>query len=107
MACSQWRVSRQEALKDANTAYGARTTRRGTKYEEALSPTRSSLAAYFYLANSYDNLYRPAGRARPQNDAVPEQGDRELQAGVRDESEDPKLKKLSLEYLVAAYGLTS
>ena len=68
------------AFKDANTLY------RQQDYRGAVDEVRRSadrlldgqgdctdpmlVASYFYLANSYDNLYRPARRGEANNDAL-------------------------------------
>ena len=94
----------QMAFKDANAAYGANDYKKAIdKYQEALGYNPNLSVAYFYLANSYDNLYKPAKKGQPENDA-------NLQKAVdyyKKASEsiaDPKLKKLSFQYLVSCYG---
>src|SRR5262245_3285326 len=59
--------------------------------------------AYFFLANSYDNMYRSARRGDATNDANMTKA---VEYYKRDAELDPdaKMKKLSLQYLVAAYG---
>ncbi|MCK7478262.1 MAG: hypothetical protein M0C28_13280 [Candidatus Moduliflexus flocculans] len=50
-------------------------------------------------------LQAAAARARPENDALPDQGDRELQEVPRDKETGPDAAEaLALEFLVAAYG---
>jgi tetratricopeptide (TPR) repeat protein len=91
------------AFKDANAAYQSGDYRKAAaKYEETLQRDPSLTSAYFYLANSYDNLYKPAKKG----DATNDQWLTKAVDGYRKAAEasaDPKLKKLSLEYLVAAY----
>ena len=94
----------QMAFKDANAAYGANDYKKAIdKYQEALGYNPNLSVAYFYLANSYDNLYKPAKKGQPENDS-------NLQKAVdyyKKASEsiaDPKLKKLSFQYLVSCYG---
>ena len=94
--CSKLNFFRgQMAFKDANAAYGANDYKKAVeKYQEALGYNPNLSSAYFYLANSYDNLYKPAKKGQPENDA-------NLQKAVdyyKKASEtiaDPKLKKLS------------
>jgi tetratricopeptide (TPR) repeat protein len=91
------------AFKDANAAYQSGDYRKAAaKYEEALQRDPSMSSAYFYLANSYDNLYKPARKGEQANDAWLQKAVDGYRKAAQ-ESEDPKLKKLSLEYLVAAY----
>ena len=54
------------AFKDANTLYSGQDYRAAAaKYEEAIAADPNLTAAYFFLGNSYDNLYRPARRGEP------------------------------------------
>ena len=69
-----------KAFKDGNKLYASeRFSRRGRSSTRRPSrPIRagelnscgtSPGCVYFYLANSYDNLYRPARKGEPNNDA--------------------------------------
>jgi tetratricopeptide (TPR) repeat protein len=91
------------AFKDANAAYQTNDYRKAAaKYEEAISRDPNFTDAYFYLANSYDNLYKPAKKGDATNDAYLTKAiENYKKAG--EQSTNPKLKKLALEYLVAAY----
>jgi Flp pilus assembly protein TadD len=91
------------AFKDANAAYQSGDYKKAAgKYEEALAQDSRLTSAYFYLANSYDNLYKPAKKGDAANDAnLTKAVEYYKKAG--EVSEDPKLKKLALEYLVATY----
>lgn len=91
------------AFKDANAAYQTNDYRKAAaKYEEAISRDPNFTDAYFYLANSYDNLYKPAKKGDATNDGYLTKAiDNYKKAG--EQSANPKLKKLALEYLVAAY----
>ena len=60
-------------------------------------------ATYFYVANSYDNLYKPVRRGEPENDAYLENAVRYYQIAA-DEILDPNMKRLSMQYLVSAFG---
>ena len=94
----------QMAFKDANAAYQTQDYKKAIeKYKEALGHKPDLAVAYFYLGNSYDNLYKPARKGEQANDA-------NLQEAVNyykkatETIEDPKLRKLSFEYLLASYG---
>jgi tetratricopeptide (TPR) repeat protein len=91
------------AFKDANVAYQANDYRKAAaKYEEAISRDPNFTDAYFYLANSYDNLFKPAKKGDATNDGYLTKAiENYKKAG--EQSSNPKLKKLALEYLVAAY----
>ena len=94
----------QMAFRDANAAYQTQDYRKAIeKYKEALVHKPDLAVAYFYLGNSYDNLYKPARKGEEANDA-------NLQEAVTyyrkatETVDDPKLRKLSFEYLLATYG---
>ena len=104
LGCGQFSgLKAKMALKDANAAYGTQDYRKAIpKYEEAISLDPKLTQAYFYLANSYDNLWKPAKKGEAANDALLTKAIDGYKTAA-EKSEDPKLKKLSLEYLVAAY----
>jgi len=58
-------------FREANAAYQAQNYQKAIElYEETLRLDPSLTQVYFYLANSYDNLYRPGLReADPANEA--------------------------------------
>ena len=58
---------------------------------------------YFYVANSYDNLYKPIRRGESENDAYLEDAVKYYRR-ASEEIMDPELKKLSMQYLVAVFG---
>jgi tetratricopeptide (TPR) repeat protein len=104
-ACSKVAMLKgQMAFKDANAAYQSQDYKKAiAKYQEALKNNPELSYAYFYLANSYDNLYKPARKGEPENDA-------NLQKAIdyykkaTETIQEPKLRKLSYEYLLASYG---
>ena len=60
----------QMAFKDANAAYQTQDYKKAIeKYKEALEHKPDLSMAYFYLGNSYDNLYKPARKGEAANDA--------------------------------------
>lgn len=61
------------------------------------------LAAYFFLGNAYDNLYKPARQGEPENDALMKKAIENYTIAA-ERARDPLIKRRSLEYLVAAYG---
>jgi tetratricopeptide (TPR) repeat protein len=109
--CSQYSgLKAKRTFRDANGLYQSSDYKAAAaKYEEVTALDTETLnrfnltPAYFFLANSYDNLYRGAKKGDQTNDdymikAVENyKKDAELDP-------DPKMKKLSLQYLVAAYG---
>lgn len=105
-------VRAMKAFKDGNKAYAASDWRAAVaKYEEAaqLSANDPSCewcpAIYFYLGNSYDNMYRPARKGEPANDALLQKAvdNYKLASEKLTEETQPK-RSLALEFLVAAYG---
>jgi len=91
------------AFKDANAAYQSGDYKKAAaKYEEAVAQDPKLTPVYFYLANSYDNLYKPAKKGEAENDAYLKKAV-DFYKKASEISEDPKLRKLSLEYLVATY----
>jgi tetratricopeptide (TPR) repeat protein len=105
--CGKYSYSNLKAMKsfkDANTQYAAQEWKRAAeKYEQALAANPDLVTAYFFLGNSYDNLYKPSRVGEPENDAYMQKAvDNYKKAASRET--DPKMRKLAMEYLVAAYG---
>jgi len=105
-------IRAMKAFKDGNKAYAASDWRVAiNKYEEASQLTANDTscewcpAIYFYLANSYDNMYRPARKGEPANDALMQKAvdNYKLASEKLTEESQPK-RSLALEFLVAAYG---
>jgi tetratricopeptide (TPR) repeat protein len=99
-----------KAFKEANEHYRAQRWREAAeRYEASLAAqpdfeTNPNLsAAYFFLGNSYDNLYKPARKGEAENDQLLTKAIENYKQAAEKE-QDPKIKKLALEYLVAAYG---
>ena len=73
--CGQYALLQaRKAWKDANQLYRAQDYQRASaKYEEIITSLPDGLpdelkAAYFFLGNSYDNLYKPSRKGEPEND---------------------------------------
>ena len=61
----------QKAYKDANELYkGSDWKDAAAKYEYVLQQDPSRTEVYFFLANSYDNAYKPSRAGEADNDAV-------------------------------------
>jgi tetratricopeptide (TPR) repeat protein len=94
----------RQAVKEAYTLYQQQNYRAATaKFEEAIALNPDEKAAYFYLANSYDNLYKPSRRGEAENDGFLSKAV-EYYRKAADVDPDTKMRKLALEYLVSAYG---
>ena len=99
-------VRAMKAFKDGNKAYTASDWRAAAeKYERAAELDPNNAAIYFYLANSYDNMYRPARKGEASNDALLQKAvdNYKLASDKLTEETVPK-RSLALEFLVAAYG---
>jgi Tfp pilus assembly protein PilF len=91
-----------QAFKDANRLYQQQDySRAAEKYEEAVQLDPSLPGVYSYLANSYDNLYRPSRKGESQNDEWLRRAVENYRKSA-DIDKDPRLKKLAREYLIAA-----
>jgi tetratricopeptide (TPR) repeat protein len=103
--CSQVNMLKAKmAFKDANALYQGQDYKAAAeKYEEAVTLDPSLGDAFFFLGNSYDNMYRPTKRGDAANDGYLTKAIDYYKKSAESAS-DPKIKKLSLEYLVAAYG---
>jgi tetratricopeptide (TPR) repeat protein len=107
-------VRAMKAFKDGNKLYAANDYREAAeKYEEAIqldpedninSCGASPGCVYFYLGNSYDNIYRPTRKGEPNNDAYLEKAIANYKLASEKITNDPKMRTLALQYLVAAYG---
>jgi tetratricopeptide (TPR) repeat protein len=102
-----------KAFKSANQAYQQQDYKKAsTLYEEAVASapdSRPAQQSYFFLGNSYDNLYKPSRKGEADNDQLLQKAVQNYQKAAEKLAasqfpEDRKLGKLSLEYLVAAYG---
>ena len=103
--CTQFGVLKaRKAFKEANLLYQQQDYKRAAeKYEEVVANDPAMSTAYFYLANSYDNLYKPSRKGEAENDAYLTKAV-EAYRKAADGDPDTKMRKLALEYLVAAYG---
>jgi tetratricopeptide (TPR) repeat protein len=103
-------IKAKKAFKSANQAYQAQDYKKAAGfYEEAVAADPNLAQAYFYLGNSYDNLYKPSKKGEPENDALLTKAVENYQKAAEklsasDNPADKKLGTLSLQYLVASYG---
>jgi predicted Zn-dependent protease len=103
----------RKAYKDANAAYQTQDYKKAAElYKvtvEADPDAKETLPAYFFLANSLDNMYKPSKKGDPANDQLMQDAVKNYQIAAdkltaADNADYKKLGKLSLQYLVAAYG---
>src|SRR3954447_4075560 len=93
-----------KAFKHATAKYAAQDWKDAVvKYEEALKNDPNYNAAHFYLANSYDNMYKPARKGEAQNDSYIQKAIEHYKIAA-EKDPVPATRKLALQYLVAAYG---
>jgi tetratricopeptide (TPR) repeat protein len=112
--CGQVNVIKaRKAFKTANQNYQSQEYKKAAEaYEDAIAadPDNADIqSAYFFLGNSYDQQYKPSKKGEAANDALMQKAvenytraAERLSASAK--PEDKKLGKLSLDYLVAAYG---
>lgn len=111
-ACGQYSISNIRALKsfkDANDQYKKQEYKSAVEgYEEALriNPDFYGIT-YFFLGNSYDNLYKPTHAGEAENDAYLQKAvENYTLATQRIKDSEPQaaaIRKLAYEYLIADY----
>jgi tetratricopeptide (TPR) repeat protein len=99
-----------KAFKEANDHYrGSRWREAADRYEAVIAANPNTeaapdfLAAYFFLGNSYDNLWKPARKGEPENDALMTKAI-ENYTKAAELSKDALIRRRSMEYIVAAYA---
>jgi tetratricopeptide (TPR) repeat protein len=105
-ACGQLANLRaRQSLKDANALYQSANYKEAVaKYEEVIQRDPNiNTVVYFYLGNSYDNLYKPSSKGGGPNPDMLTKAIANYKIDIERE-QDPKMKKLSLQYLASAYG---
>jgi len=105
VGCSQLGVLKgRKAFKEANVLYAQQDFKKAAeRYEVVVANDPSYSTAYFYLGNSYDQLFKPSRKGEAQNDLYLKKAIDNYRK-CADMEKDPLLRKRSLEYLVNAYG---
>jgi tetratricopeptide (TPR) repeat protein len=107
VGCGQYSYAKlkgKKLFRDANMLYTQQDYKRAAQaYEETLQSDPDLVTAYFFLGNSYDNMYRPTHAGEKENDAYLQKAIENYKISAERDT-DPKMKKLALEYLVNAYG---
>ena len=105
--CGQYSYAKlrgKKIFRDANAMYQQQDYKRAAElYQEVLTADPDLVTAYFFLGNSLDNLYKPSRVGEKENDSYLQRAIENYKIAAERET-DPKMKKLALEYLVAAYG---
>jgi tetratricopeptide (TPR) repeat protein len=103
-------LSAVKSFKDGNADYARKDWKRAAeKYEEvvtreaAIQQIPQLATAYFFLGNSYDQLYKPGKQGDATNDAYIQKAIENYRKAA-DKNTDKAWKKSALEYLAAAYG---
>lgn len=112
-ACGQYSISNIRALKafkEGNELY------RKQDYKNAIDSYQRALEynpefwgiTYFFIGNSYDNLYKTAKKGDPTNDGYLLKAIENYKLAIKKikdtDQEGPAFRKRSYEWLVAAYG---
>lgn len=101
-----------KAYKAGNVAYQSQDYKTAAEQYElaiAASPDLQNGEPYFFLGNSYDNMYKPSRKGEPDNDVLLDKAVTNYEIAAQKLSaapteQDKKLGNLALQYLVAAYG---
>ena len=96
-----------KAFKDANVAYQAQDWKKAVdRYEDAIAANpdlnAGGVTPYFFLANSYDNLYKPARAGEAENDKFIQKAIENYKISAQKDT--GQMRTRAMEYLVAAYG---
>src|SRR5213593_2623958 len=106
-------IQARKAFKSANQAYQQQDFKKASEfYEEAIKAapdTQVAHESYFFLGNSYDNLFKPSKRGEKDNDDLRQKAVQNYQLAAEklslsNDAQDKLLGRRSLEYLVASYG---
>lgn len=109
VACSKAAgVKAMMSFKQANQAYQHQDYKKAASlYEDTVQADPNLAQVYFFLGNSYDNLHKP-GVKSAANDQYLAKAVQNYQLAAEklssDKPDEVKLKGLTLQYLVAAYG---
>jgi tetratricopeptide (TPR) repeat protein len=94
----------QKAYKEANQLYQASQWKdAAAKYETAIASDPNKAEIFFYLGNCYDNMYKPSRQGEAENDAYIQKAIANYEKSAERDPK-PEMRKLALQYLVAAYG---
>jgi tetratricopeptide (TPR) repeat protein len=112
-ACGKYSIGNLRALKafqDANVKYQKGEFKAAVDdYERVVKYNPDLGLAYFFLGNSYDNLYKAAKKGEPENDAYLPKAVENYKKAIdklagQTENRAPVIRNLSFQYLIAAYG---
>lgn len=110
--CGRYSISNLRAVKsfkDGSEAYKKSDFAKASDlFEESVKYLGDQGVVYFFLANSYDQQWKPARKGEPANDAFMEKAVQNYQLAIDklngDTENDKKYRQYSYEYMIAAYG---
>jgi len=97
-------LAARKNIKEAHELYKASKWKEAaTAYEAAVSADPTLQGAHFFLANSYDNLYKPSRAGETENDEYMQKAI-EWYKKAAEKEPDAIYRQRAMQYLVAAYG---
>lgn len=112
-ACGRYSISNIRSLKafqDANKLYMKTDYKAAiVRYEDAIRLNPELGFAYFFLGNSYDNMYKPTRKGETENDSYLVKATEHYRVAIeklRNASTDKEkeCRNRAFQYLIAAYG---
>ena len=110
VGCGQFgKLKASKHFKDANALYAQQDYRgAAAEYKSAIEADPSLNEAYFFLANSYDNLYKPARKGNELNDSYLQDALKNYKVAadklVEQDEETKLLRKRTLQFMAALYA---
>lgn len=112
-ACGRYSIGNLRSLmafKEANQLYQRGEFKKAIPvYEKAIAFNPDMGVVYFFIGNSYDNLYKATKKGEPENDAnllkAVEYYQKATEVIKDTDIQGPQIRKLAYEYLIAAYGV--
>ncbi len=111
--CGKYSISNIRSLKafqEGTAAYKKSDYRGAIKlFETSIQHNPDLGFAYFFLGNSYDNLYKPARKDEPEMQAHLQRAAENYRLAVdkmagATEEKEKEIRRYAFEYLIAAYG---
>jgi tetratricopeptide (TPR) repeat protein len=94
----------KKAYREANELYTASKWREAAeRYEVAAASDPNLPGVFFFLGNSYDNLYKPSRAGEQENDQYIQKAIQNYRKAA-DTDPQPIMRERAMQYLVAAYG---
>ncbi len=110
--CGRYSISNLRAVKafkDGSEAYKKSDFAKASElFEESVKYLGDQGVVYFFLANSYDQQWKPSRKGEPANDAFMEKAVANYQLAIDklsgDTENDKKYRQYAYEYMIGAYG---